>query len=187
MMIPAARLVSSVCGFLVAASRRRGAGPRVRHRSGARGGGRSHQKPGRRHRRDHRSGARPVVRMASRRRDGCPTVVSAVAAAAAVALVVLVIYSAGVAVELVAAGACAVMAAASVRVAFGRRFGSAGGNWYAAPAVQQPVLFINPRSGDGKAEKVGLADAARARAIRPVLLEPNDDLTARAPGRRRRC
>jgi diacylglycerol kinase family enzyme len=46
--------------------------------------------------------------------------------------------------------------------------------------LQQPVLFINPRSGDGKAEKLGLADAARARAILPVVLEPHDDLTVRA-------
>jgi diacylglycerol kinase family enzyme len=111
---------------------------------------------------------------------GVPRVVSAVASTVVVAIVVLVLSSAGVTAELVATGACAVIAGASVRVAFGRRYGSAGGNWYAAPAAQQPVLFINPRSGDGKAEEVGLADAARARAIRAIVLEPNDDLTARA-------
>jgi diacylglycerol kinase family enzyme len=108
---------------------------------------------------------------------GVPRVVWAVASAVAVALVAVVLYLAEVDVELVTAGACAVIATASVRVAFGRRYGSAGGDWSAAPAVQQPVLFINPRSGDGKAAKVGLADAARARAIRPLVLEPDDDLT----------
>ena len=39
-----------------------------------------------------------------------------------------------------------------------------------------PVLFINPRSGDGRAERTGLAGAARERGIEVVTLEPGDDL-----------
>jgi diacylglycerol kinase family enzyme len=41
---------------------------------------------------------------------------------------------------------------------------------------RRPVLFVNPRSGDGKAARVGLVDQARARGIDTVELEPGDDL-----------
>ena len=47
------------------------------------------------------------------------------------------------------------------------------------PAAHPPehaVLFVNPRSGDGKAAKLGLAEEARSRGIRPVELRPGDDL-----------
>jgi diacylglycerol kinase family enzyme len=43
-----------------------------------------------------------------------------------------------------------------------------------------PVLLINPRSGDGKAERVGLVSAARDRGIRPELLTPGADLAGLA-------
>ena len=39
-----------------------------------------------------------------------------------------------------------------------------------------PVLFFNPRSGGGKAERFALADEARARGIEPIELSPGDDL-----------
>lgn len=39
-----------------------------------------------------------------------------------------------------------------------------------------PVLFINPRSGDGRAERTGLADAAAERGLDVVVLQPGDDL-----------
>ena len=39
-----------------------------------------------------------------------------------------------------------------------------------------PVLFINPRSGDGRAERTGLAGAARERRLDVVVLESGDDL-----------
>ncbi|MBS1878228.1 MAG: diacylglycerol kinase [Actinobacteria bacterium] len=45
-----------------------------------------------------------------------------------------------------------------------------------APAPQQPVLFVNPRSGDGRAARVGLVAAARERGIEVVELEPGQDL-----------
>ena len=41
---------------------------------------------------------------------------------------------------------------------------------------ERPVLFINPRSGDGKAARYGLAEAARSRGIRPVELQPGENL-----------
>jgi diacylglycerol kinase family enzyme len=45
-----------------------------------------------------------------------------------------------------------------------------------APAPRQPVLFVNPRSGDGRAARVGLAAAARERGIEVVELHPGEDL-----------
>jgi diacylglycerol kinase family enzyme len=45
-----------------------------------------------------------------------------------------------------------------------------------AERPERPVLFINPRSGDGKAARYGLTEAARARGIEPVELLPGADL-----------
>jgi diacylglycerol kinase family enzyme len=46
----------------------------------------------------------------------------------------------------------------------------------AAPPPRHPVLFVNPRSGDGRAEKVGLVEAAREQGLETVVLEPGEDL-----------
>jgi hypothetical protein len=40
----------------------------------------------------------------------------------------------------------------------------------------RPVLFFNPKSGGGKAERFKLADEARARRIEPIELKPGADL-----------
>lgn len=40
----------------------------------------------------------------------------------------------------------------------------------------RPVLIMNPKSGDGKAERFGLAGECRKRGIEPVVLRPGDDL-----------
>ena len=45
-----------------------------------------------------------------------------------------------------------------------------------ATAPRQPVLFFNPRSGGGKAERFQLAKEARERGIEPIGLKPGDDL-----------
>lgn len=45
-----------------------------------------------------------------------------------------------------------------------------------AEPPRHPVLFVNPRSGDGRTARVGLVEAARKRGIRTVVLEPGDDL-----------
>jgi diacylglycerol kinase family enzyme len=47
-----------------------------------------------------------------------------------------------------------------------------------APRPRRPVAFVNPKSGGGKAEKLGLAAEARGRGIEPVELAPGDDLRA---------
>lgn len=48
--------------------------------------------------------------------------------------------------------------------------------------LQRPVLFVNPRSGGGRAGRAGLAEAARERGIEAVVLQPGDDLGALAEG-----
>jgi len=45
-----------------------------------------------------------------------------------------------------------------------------------APAPRHPVLFFNPRSGGGKAERFELAKEARSRGIEPIELKAGDDL-----------
>ena len=49
-------------------------------------------------------------------------------------------------------------------------------NGSAAQAARQSVLIINPRSGDGKAERFRLPEEARKRGIEPLVLGPGDDL-----------
>jgi diacylglycerol kinase family enzyme len=44
------------------------------------------------------------------------------------------------------------------------------------PRPESAVLFLNPRSGGGKAERFALADEARARGIEPIELRPDSDL-----------
>ena len=45
-----------------------------------------------------------------------------------------------------------------------------------ASAPRRPVLFFNPKSGGGKAERFKVADEARARGIEPIELGPPWDL-----------
>ena len=45
-----------------------------------------------------------------------------------------------------------------------------------APDPRHPVLFYNPKSGGGKAERFHLAEEARARGIEPIELELGTDL-----------
>src|ERR1700712_5684154 len=45
-----------------------------------------------------------------------------------------------------------------------------------AAAPRHPVLFVNPRSGDGRAGRVGLVDAARKLGMETVELGPGEDL-----------
>jgi hypothetical protein len=52
--------------------------------------------------------------------------------------------------------------------------------WQAADPPRRPVLFINPRSGDGKAARARLAERARDAGIEAVILGPGQDLAALA-------
>ncbi|HKC26860.1 MAG TPA: diacylglycerol kinase family protein, partial [Jatrophihabitans sp.] len=44
--------------------------------------------------------------------------------------------------------------------------------WRPADPARRPVLFVNPRSGGGKAARAGVAERARERGIEAVILEP---------------
>jgi Diacylglycerol kinase catalytic domain len=52
--------------------------------------------------------------------------------------------------------------------------------WQPADPPRQPVLFVNPRSGDGRAARAGVAEQAREQGIEVVLLSPGQDLAALA-------
>ena len=51
-----------------------------------------------------------------------------------------------------------------------------GSGAHPVPPARHGVLVINPRSGDGKAARVGLAAAAARRGVRTIELGPGDDL-----------
>lgn len=53
---------------------------------------------------------------------------------------------------------------------------SARDGWRPADPPERPVLFVNPKSGDGAASRAALADRARERAIEVVLLRPDQSL-----------
>jgi diacylglycerol kinase family enzyme len=104
-------------------------------------------------------------------RRGLPRVAGLGAAALlALAAVLIVIFDSGVA-ELVLVGVGAVATVAATKVAFAVK---APLPEAAKPA--RPVLFFNPKSGGGKAEKFKLADEARARGIEPIELKPGSEL-----------
>jgi diacylglycerol kinase family enzyme len=67
--------------------------------------------------------------------------------------------------------AALVLSVACARAAFGVR-----AHLPPAPAPRRPVLFYNPKSGGGKAERFALAEQARARGIEPIELGPPWDL-----------
>ncbi|MGZ4289208.1 MAG: diacylglycerol/lipid kinase family protein [Gaiellaceae bacterium] len=50
--------------------------------------------------------------------------------------------------------------------------------WHAVDPPKRPVLFVNPRSGGGKATRADLAERARERGISVVVICPDDDLAA---------
>ena len=52
--------------------------------------------------------------------------------------------------------------------------------WRPVDPPRLPVLFVNPRSGDGKAARAGVAERARAKGIEAVILAPGQDLAALA-------
>jgi diacylglycerol kinase family enzyme len=55
-----------------------------------------------------------------------------------------------------------------------------GYGWRPADPPRRPLLFVNPRSGDGTAARAGIAERAREKGIEPVILAPGQDLAALA-------
>jgi diacylglycerol kinase family enzyme len=103
-------------------------------------------------------------------RRGVARVAGLAVAALALAGVVLLLVADGLLAELLVVGGLLVSVAAA-RATLGIHVALPG-----AQAPQRPVLFFNPRSGGGKAERFALADEARARGIEPIELKPGDDL-----------
>ena len=50
--------------------------------------------------------------------------------------------------------------------------------WAPAEPLRRPVLFVNPRSGGGKAGRVGLVERAREREVETIVLGPDATLEA---------
>ena len=73
--------------------------------------------------------------------------------------------------EVVLVVGAVLLSAACARAAFGVRV-----RLPPATAPKRPVLFFNPKSGGGKAERFSLAREARARGIEPIELGPPWDL-----------
>ena len=48
--------------------------------------------------------------------------------------------------------------------------------WSPVQSPRRPVLFVNPRSGDGAAGRAGVVERARDRGIEVVLLDPDQSL-----------
>src|SRR5512133_3678315 len=104
-------------------------------------------------------------------RRGIARVVGLIVAAIALAAAVALIVGGGPPLMdlLVVAGLLVSLAAASAAFTIHVDLPS-------ATAPRHPVLFFNPRSGGGKAERFQLAKEARERGIEPIELKPGDDL-----------
>ena len=75
--------------------------------------------------------------------------------------------------EAVLVVAALVLSSVCARAAFGFR-----AHLPQVPPPQRPVLFFNPKSGGGKAERFAVDAEARARGIEPIELGPPWDLEA---------
>ncbi len=91
------------------------------------------------------------------------------ALAFAVGLVLLIVGGGALETVLIIAGLLLSLAAA--RAAFWQHVPLAP-----LPAPRRPVLFFNPKSGGGKAQRFSVATEARARGIQPIELHPGSDL-----------
>ena len=91
-----------------------------------------------------------------------------------VALTVLVLVAYDHRVELTIWIACVLLFGLAARAAV--RADQTGGRVPTAPPARRGVLLINPRSGDGKAGRVGLAAEAARRGLHTVVLEPGGNL-----------
>jgi diacylglycerol kinase family enzyme len=71
-----------------------------------------------------------------------------------------------------------ILAALLVSIAAARRVFAVPARLRAASPPRRPVLFYNPKSGGGKAERFQVAREARARGVEPIELHLGDDLAA---------
>ncbi len=105
------------------------------------------------------------------RRRGVPRTLALILAALLLAgAVVLVIVEGRVLADLL------LLAGVAGAVTAAREAFKAHVEWPSAQRPRKPVLFYNPLSGGGKAERYHLADEARRRGIEPIELRYGDDL-----------
>jgi Diacylglycerol kinase catalytic domain len=97
---------------------------------------------------------------------------AAVAVALLIGAVVLVVLQGGV------VGNALVLAGLVAAVATASRAFAVRAELTAVPPPRRPVLFYNPKSGGGKAERFRVADEARSRGVEAVQLHLGDDLGA---------
>jgi diacylglycerol kinase family enzyme len=83
-------------------------------------------------------------------------------------------------VEVLAVAVAALAYAAATRHALRRGPALVSGHAGARAVAIRPWLLVNPRSGDGKAERLGLADVAAERGIQVRVLSPGEDPSALA-------
>jgi diacylglycerol kinase family enzyme len=112
----------------------------------------------------------PVAWMALSRGPTLRVAGLAAAAALAIASLVLAVVE-GILVENII-----ILAALAGSVVAARRAFHVHVHRPAAARPQHPVLFYNPKSGGGKAERFHLPDEARRRGIEPIELHPGEDL-----------
>jgi hypothetical protein len=112
------------------------------------------------------------------RRGTWRLVAGGVALVALVAVVVLI--AAGSLVRTVVLIGLVLMSMATARVALGHDLAEVPADLRPVERARHGVLVMNPRSGGGKAERLGLEAEARRRGITPVVLHPGDDLRALA-------
>jgi diacylglycerol kinase family enzyme len=112
-------------------------------------------------------------------RAGARRVAAASAAiAAVVALVVLVVANDSLLTVVLVVALLAIVGS-STRYALGRDMAALKASPTPGSAVRaavRPVLFLNPRSGDGKVARYGLVEEAGLRGIEAVVLKQGDDL-----------
>jgi diacylglycerol kinase family enzyme len=73
-------------------------------------------------------------------------------------------------------GSALIVACLALTLLAARSVFAAGASLPGAPAPTRPVLFFNPKSGGGKAERFKLAEEARRRGIEAIELTPGSDL-----------
>jgi diacylglycerol kinase family enzyme len=104
-------------------------------------------------------------------RRGAARVLGTTAAGLALTAATLLLVAGGHLLEGVLIGAGMVISLGAARAAF--RLHTPLGR---AVAPHRPVLFFNPKSGGGKAERFSLVVEAGARGIEPIELQPGSDL-----------
>ncbi|MEQ3551134.1 diacylglycerol kinase family protein [Pseudonocardia nematodicida] len=107
-------------------------------------------------------------------------ILAAATAGAALLVALAVLLVTGSVLRLVTVLVLAAVATAAARAAIGRDLAPVPVSSTAVGPAGAGVLIVNPRSGGGKADRYGLVGLASSRGVRPVVLEPGDDLRALA-------